>query len=234
MKRALYCLPPTARRIASVLALPAVLAIAPEQARAILNVNIFDDGPDLKITVTGSIAGPLSPFDAGPCGRTGALAGQFNPPSNPISSRRSLICSGPDNTVNRYDLTGPAGFGGNSLLANGTTVSGFAFHLLPSSYNGLVRPSSFGLDTAYVLGQPFSSTAIFAGTSLASQGFTATGLIGTWTIVGTSESINVFIGPPAAASAPGPLPLFGAAAAFGWSRRLRQRIAAPLSTPPQV
>jgi hypothetical protein len=30
------------------------------------------------------------------------------------------------------------------------------------------------------------------------------------------------------------LPLFGAAAAFGFSRRLRKRIAAPLITPPQA
>ena len=36
------------------------------------------------------------------------------------------------------------------------------------------------------------------------------------------------------ADVPGPLPLFGAAAAFGWSRRLRKRIAAPLITPPQA
>ncbi len=40
-------------------------------------------------------------------------------------------------------------------------------------------------------------------------------------------------GPPAA-DVPGPLPVFGAAAAFGWSRRLRKRIATPLSTPPQA
>jgi hypothetical protein len=33
---------------------------------------------------------------------------------------------------------------------------------------------------------------------------------------------------------PGPLPLFGAAAAFGWSRRLRKRIATPLITSPQA
>jgi len=33
---------------------------------------------------------------------------------------------------------------------------------------------------------------------------------------------------------PGPLPLFGAAAAFGWSRRLRKRMATPLITPPQA
>jgi len=39
---------------------------------------------------------------------------------------------------------------------------------------------------------------------------------------------------PAAADVPGPLPLFGAAAAFGWTRRLRKRIAAPLIAPPQA
>jgi hypothetical protein len=43
----------------------------------------------------------------------------------------------------------------------------------------------------------------------------------------------VILGAPTAA-VPGPLPLLGAGAAFGWSRRLRRRIAAPLSTPPQA
>jgi hypothetical protein len=33
---------------------------------------------------------------------------------------------------------------------------------------------------------------------------------------------------------PGPMPVVGAVAAFGWSRRLRKRIATPLSTPPQA
>jgi len=64
-------------------------------------------------------------------------------------------------------------------------------------------------------------------------GFTTTGLIGTWSLTGTSETIQMIVGPPTAA-APGPLPVFGAAVAFGWSRRLRKRIAAPLITPPQA
>jgi hypothetical protein len=33
---------------------------------------------------------------------------------------------------------------------------------------------------------------------------------------------------------PGPMPVVGAVAAFGWSRRLRKRIATPLSTSPQA
>ena len=83
----------------------------------------------------------------------------------------------------------------------------------------------------YSAGSPFFSSATFNDQSLASQGFTATGLVGTWNLVGTSESINIYIG---ATATPGPLPLFGAGAAFGWSRRLRKRIATPLSTPPQA
>jgi len=47
-----------------------------------------------------------------------------------------------------------------------------------------------------------------------------------------STTISNFNGPTSAppSSVPGPLPLLGAGAAWGWSRRLRQRIATPLIT----
>ena len=47
-----------------------------------------------------------------------------------------------------------------------------------------------------------------------------------------STTISNFNGPKPAppSSVPGPLPLLGAGAAWGWSRRLRQRIATPLIT----
>jgi hypothetical protein len=92
----------------------------------------------------------------------------------------------------------------------------------------------FILDSSYNYNTPIVSRATFNGQTLASLGFTTTGLIGTWTIDGTSESIQVFLGPPSPAAVPGPLPLVGAAAAFGFSRRLRKRVAAPMSTPPQA
>ena len=38
----------------------------------------------------------------------------------------------------------------------------------------------------------------------------------------------------APAEVPGPMPVVGAVAAFGWSRRLRKRISSPLSTQPQA
>lgn len=91
---------------------------------------------------------------------------------------------------------------------------------------------TYALDPSYVLGQPFYSSASFNDRSLSSEGFTARGLVGTWTINGTSESISVYIG--STEQAPAPLSLFGAAAAFGWSRRLRKRIATPLITQPQA
>ncbi len=95
------------------------------------------------------------------------------------------------------------------------------------------RRNFFTIDSAYISNTPIVSSATFNGTTLAALGFTTTGLIGTWTLNGTSESIQVILGAPTAA-VPGPLPLLGAGAAFGWSRRLRRRIAAPLSTPPQA
>jgi len=92
------------------------------------------------------------------------------------------------------------------------------------------------IDPAYVSNTSIVSSATFNGKTLADLGFSTIGLVGTWSLNGTSETIQVIVGPPAAAAAaaPSPLPLFGAAAAFGWSRRLRKRIATPLITPPQA
>ena len=220
------------KRLAPLLAAPAALLLSQGQAKAILNVNIFDDGPNLKVTVNGSIAGSQGILQASStCGKDGVLYGQFN------SGFLSLLCSGNDSATNFYTISGPAGFGGSGFLDGASLVQGLAFQLIPSSYTGQsIFTSTYGLDANYINGQPFFSGATFDGTSLASEGFTATGLIGIWTIDGTSESINVCIGaaPCGGAPVPGPLPLLGAGAAFGWSRRLRKRIAAPLITPPQA
>ena len=217
------------------LAVPAALLLSQGQAKAVLYINIFDDGPNLKVTVNCSISpGNAGTSTAAPtaCTVLGSLTGQGDP-SDP-----STICTGNDVLSSFGNINGPAGFGGNGSLFPASSVTGFSFQFYPLSYNtGTAFDANFeqykntyALDPSYVLGQTFSSSATFNGKSLASEGFTATGLVGTWTIVGTSESINVFIGPPV----PGPLPLLGAGAAFGWSRRLRKRIAAPVSTPPQA
>ena len=79
------------------------------------------------------------------------------------------------------------------------------------------------IDPTYVSGSPILSRATFNARSLADLDITATGLIGTWTLAETGDKIKVFVGSPTT-GVPGPLPLFGAAAAFGWSRRLRRRL----------
>ena len=75
-----------------------------------------------------------------------------------------------------------------------------------------------GILSGYALGTPYFGSATFYGQSLASIGLTP-GLVGVWSLEGTSEKIYLTAGP-----VPGPLPLFGAASALAVSRRLRQRI----------
>jgi hypothetical protein len=200
------------------LSIPGALLLGAESANAILNINIFDDGPNLKVIVSGSLSQLGTPLFVSDCGFDGGIA----PPTN--------MCIGNDGDMYIYGITGPSGFGGSGFIAPASSVSGPTFAFVADNF-GFVFDSIYAIDTSYNAGQPFLSSAIFNGTSLASLGITTSGPAGTWTIVGTSESINVFIAPP---SVPGPLPLLGAGAAFGWSRRLRRRISAPVITPPQA
>jgi hypothetical protein len=89
-----------------------------------------------------------------------------------------------------------------------------------SSFTGFT--SIFAIDTAYVQGSAISFLGTFTNTTLASLGLSSTtGLLGTWTI--GSDSIKLYAG-PAPTNVPGPLPLLGASAAFGFSRKLRSRL----------
>jgi hypothetical protein len=99
-----------------------------------------------------------------------------------------------------------------------------------------------GVESSCVSGAPLLSSARFNGRSLADFGFNTSGLIGAWTLTGTGggDTINFCVanpGSPCGASpsaVPGPLPLFGAAAAFGFSRRLRRRVSLSRSASPSA
>jgi hypothetical protein len=202
------------------LAAPAALLLIQEQAKAVLTYNIFESAGNVVVQASGSLD------------LTGATLNGTNYCSadGVLFSRFATICTGPQATQQPvYGITGPGSFAGSALLIPASSVSGLNT-LLGGSAN------VFDIDPTYVFNTPIVSSATFNGTTLATLGFTTTGLIGTWTINGTSESIQVIIGAPTppGATVPGPLPLFGASAAFGWSRRLRKRITAPLSTPPQA
>jgi hypothetical protein len=187
-----------------------------QSAKAIINVNLFDEGWDFKIAVSGSLSQLGPPLYISICGASGALL------------QPDVKCTGTDASSSFHEISGPAGFGGTGSLIGADSVSGPLFSIIANQV--------YGIDLSYMVGQPFLSSATFNNTNLAAQGFTVPGLAGTWTINGTSESINVFIGPPPTPPTvvPGPLLLFGAGAAFGWSRRLRRRISAPVITPPQA
>ena len=129
-----------------------------------------------------------------------------------------------------YGITGSPSFNGAVADGGGSSVSATSTFLVGDSS----IPLGFSISFGYISGSPIVSTSTFTGQTLSSLGFTInSGLLGSWTLDGTGDTIQAFLGPPAAA-VPGPLPLLGAGAAFGWSRKLRKRIATPLSTPPQA
>lgn len=198
------------------LAAPAALLLSQGEAKAILTYNIFESAGNVVVQASGSLdLTGATPFPiTGQCGANGAL----------ISSPVALICTGTNIGSDQplISITGPSNLTGSAAFYPASSVTGL--------YTFFVGGFDFGIDPTYVSNAPIAGSATFNGTSLAALGFTTTGLIGTWTLDGTSESIQVVLVPPV----PGPLPLLGAGSAFGWSRRLRKRIAAPLITPPQA
>lgn len=123
-----------------------------------------------------------------------------------------------------YRAQGPSSFNGSGGLFGADSFSGVGTQLYGSS-------ALFGITSGYAPGTPITSLSTFNSKTLAGIGFTTTGLLGTWTLqpkdgsdpYTANDTIQVVIGAPPPASVPGPLPLLGAGAAFGWSRRLRKR-----------
>jgi hypothetical protein len=201
------------------LAASASLLLCQGQAKAALTYNIFESSGNVVIQTSGNLNLP------------GAIP-QGSPASCPfpgfLMPYYAVICTGPNEVVNYYAISGTTTLSSGGTLYEGSSVSG-----IPTMLSG---GGIFGLPATYVSETPIVSSATFANQTLASVGFTiSSGLIGSWILTGTTETIQVFLGPPApSAPVPGPLPLLGAGAAFGWSRRLRRRITSPLITPPQA
>ena len=133
-----------------------------------------------------------------------------------MRSDLGIICTGASKSLNGYPITGPASFGeGGPRPAD--SVSG-------SLATALVANRFFFIEPDYISGSPIVSSAIFSETTLSGLGIHASGLLGTWTLAGTLDTIEVRTGQPPIAAVPGPLPLFGVAAALAYSRRLRRRV----------
>jgi hypothetical protein len=208
--------------LSPLLAAPAALLLLQGQAKAFLTYNIYESAGNVVVQTSGSLnlTGATLGAPSINCGVNGALV-----------SSLAGICTGTDfgSPTPGFVISGPKAYNGFASIFGASSVSG-----IPTLLYGDVN--RFLIDSTYATNTPIVSSATFNAQTLASIGFTTSGLIGTWSLTGTSETIQVIVGPPTApaAAAPSPLPLFGAAAAFGWSRRLRRRIATPLITPPQA
>lgn len=194
------------RKFSGLLFVPIVMGLlaSAEPAKAVLNYNIYESSGNVVIETDGSLGALPTSTVSNECGLSGVY-----------SANIAVICTGPNMLVPRYPISGPTSFTSGSGFFLASSVSG-----ITSAISG--NQQAFIIDNFYVLGTPIISEAIFNGRTLADFGLTpSSGLLGTWTLNGTTESINVRVyNPPV----PGPLPVLGAGAAFGFCRRLRRRI----------
>lgn len=150
----------------------------------------------------------------------------LNPFSQGVSSNLRWFNSSGGGQL-RYPgiTTGPAG-----NLPLGTTVSSTGSYNISNDTNTVVfgaNPGNWQLNASNYFGFRFiaADSLIHYGWGRMDVGATPSTRsimeIGYESIAGTSILVGAGSAPPA--SVPGPLPLFGATAAFGWSRRLRRR-----------
>jgi hypothetical protein len=199
--------------LATLASLAAVSLLAGERpAQAILNYYIYESGGNVTVETSGSlnVSSPISTTNE--CSFSGAIV-----------SQASALCTGLNAVLNGYALQSPASFGGTAFILGASAVAGISTGL-----EGL-SSQAFYIEPIYVNNDPIISSATFNNQTLAGLGFTTPGLVGTWKLTSTGDTINVCVGNPGSpcaspAEVPGPLPLFGAAAAFGYSRRLRRRV----------
>ncbi len=226
------------KRLASLLAAPAIVLLSQGQAKAVLNFYIFESEGNVIFRGIGSLSLP---------GYVGILpatpnftCGFFDPGIG------GSFCAGRTSLIKIYNLDGPGSLPPSTPLTTvdeiPATTSFGTTAALTTDYDrneSLATRKAFGLDPDYIGGFIFSE-AIFNNKTLASDfGITTTGLFGTWTLQsnGTgdgytaNDTINLYVNAP---PAPGPLPLLGAGAAFAWSRKLRKRIGSAAITPPQA
>jgi hypothetical protein len=188
------------------LGLAVAVAVEANPAKAALTYYLSDTPDGLVIETSGSlnVSGPKT-FVSN-CSYKGAYSQQI-----------AVVCTGGAGDLSVYSISGPSSFaaGINTYLdSQFTTASGIKTGLFGAFGEFIIAPS-------YVSGDPIVSSSTAPGKTLADLGLTtSSGTLGTWTLASTGDTISVKVFNPV----PGPLPLLGAGAAFGFSRRLRQRI----------
>jgi hypothetical protein len=156
----------------------------------------------------------------------GGVGVETNPP--PQSDIMGDTTMGPINTVFGFssgtDLSSWVGdmFTSSKFYWNSTGSTQFTTYFFD---NNFLRTPGIGIGIEDLVGAFWTPDISWNNPgTYASLGLTP----GTYSIVdaATNESITIQIGNAIPASVPGPLPVFGVAAAFGMSRKLRNRIKA--------
>jgi hypothetical protein len=183
-------------------------------AQALLTYYIYEPpgSGNVVIETAGSLNLPSTPNFDDTCGAP--LGGVFG--------AQAVMCSGPSTLSYFYSISGPTSFVGPSTPLFADFGSGISTLLAGAL-------SEFGIATTYTSGSPIISSSTYAMTTLVGMGFTTPGLLGTWTLTGTGDTIEVRVAAPPApptSATPGPLPILGAATAFGSVRKLRRYSAA--------
>jgi hypothetical protein len=193
----------------------ACAALNAGQANALVTYEFTQQGSDVVMNVSGSASAAPTTSNQG-----SSFGNELNPSIALISPGNIAGSTGDAWSL----INGPSGFGSGGTISF-TSYSGTAINL-PGFSPDLIIDN-------YTLGSPICGSGLLAGQTLTSLGFSSTtpGLLASWTIAGSSETVEVRIGSNAPSSVPGPLPLFGAAAAFAHSRRLRARVRPGSSSP---
>ena len=194
----------------------ALLLAGERPAQAVVTFNIFEESGNVYLETSGSLNLPAPSTTGQACDLTTA-------PHGGLASLPGIvlvICVG--NSIagnsNGFPLVAPSPYPSTiPFSAYADASSGLPLLLFS---NGPYA-NAFFIDPSYINGTPITSSSTFLNKTL---GLTTPGPIGTWTIDGTTETIDVVLGKPV----PGPLPILGAGAAYSWSRRLRRRISAKI------
>jgi hypothetical protein len=200
----------------------ALLSGAAQPARAVISIFILQSGPNVEVSGRGSLNVSDLTFESNTNTITPGAVLQGNFAEISINSGSSLV---PVDTYNGFS-SAPTDFGPNGPPGIGDQVKGDTFFIfgdpnpqniqvsLPGGYNsGDIISFSFTILNRTLQGSAPGGIGLQEGNY---QWLTATGL----------DSINVCIGRACIQKVPGPLPALGAAAAFGYSRKLRKRISA--------
>jgi hypothetical protein len=195
------------------------------QSKAIMYIDFIPLSPtSTRIQASGTINPTLLGTFAAGTVSTAASGGNTSAINKATDSLRFTYSSSTvSNPGRRYAITGPTtdpfSGGGNTVWTGTTPVNnpplqmrfGSSMDLwLPNSFTGGASPINSALPVAGFFNVNLTLTAIFGASAPSQFAFTS----GTEQIILRNNPTLV----------PGPLPLLGAAAAFGYSRKLRNRI----------